>query len=113
MICQANRICNGEWRRQNDIKSALETHRIACGQGFSSDSGGGEFTYDVPGNFVNLPRTNRHIPRKDFEEAYNNFPLKNTSVLQHLQGPSYIYAILSDERITGKSGSVARSIQAM
>lgn len=62
---------------------------------------GGEFTYDVPGNFVNLHRTKRHIPRKDFEEAYSNFPLKNTSTLQHLQGPSYIYAILTDERITG------------
>jgi len=62
---------------------------------------GAEFTYDVSGNYVRLHRTNRSIPRKNFEEALDHFPLANTSRVQHLQGPSYIYAILMDERITG------------
>jgi hypothetical protein len=62
---------------------------------------GGEFTYDVSGDYVRLHRTNRSIPRKNFEEALRYYPLKNTAPVQHLQGPSYVYAILMDERITG------------
>lgn len=30
---------------------------------------GGEFTYDVDGNFVNLHRTNQRIPKSDFEKV--------------------------------------------
>jgi len=33
------------------------------------------------------------------EEAFRLAPLKNTVIVQRLQGPSYIYAVLMDKRI--------------
>ena len=60
---------------------------------------GGEFTYEVSGNTVIPDRTNRMFPRSQFEEAFTLVPLKNTVPVQHLQGPSYIFAIMMDERI--------------
>jgi hypothetical protein len=60
---------------------------------------GGEFTYEVSGNIVIPNRTNRMFPRSNFEEAFSLVPLKNTVPLQQLQGPSYLYAIMMDERI--------------
>ena len=57
------------------------------------------FTYTVAQSVVRPSRTNRQIPRSDFEKALKDVPLKNTTAVQHLQGPSFIYAILMDERI--------------
>lgn len=63
---------------------------------------GGEFTYTVAGSAVIPDRTNQNIPRAHFEEATTLLPLSNTVPVQHLRGPSYIYAILMDSRIRGK-----------
>lgn len=60
---------------------------------------GNEFTYEVKGNSIYLSRTNRSISKKTFEEALNFVPLQNTTKIQHLQAPSYLYAILMDSRI--------------
>ena len=60
---------------------------------------GGEFTYQVTWTSIKLECTNQNIPMSDFEKALQLVPLKNTTVINHLRGPSYIYAILSDERI--------------
>jgi len=60
---------------------------------------GGEFTYDFMRGYIILSRTNHNISRSDFKEAYSLVPLKNTVPVQHLRGPSYIYAILMDKRI--------------
>ena len=60
---------------------------------------GGEFTYEVVGNMVTPDRTNQNFPRSHFEEALTLVPLKNTAPVQHLRGPSYIYAIMMDDRI--------------
>jgi hypothetical protein len=60
---------------------------------------GGEFTYRVVGEHVRPDRTNQQIPRSAFEEALGLVPLQTTVPLQHLRGPSYIYAILMDQRI--------------
>jgi hypothetical protein len=57
------------------------------------------FTYTVVHGAVRPNRTNWRIPRADFEAALNLVPLKNTAVVQHLQGPSFVYAILMDDRI--------------
>ena len=62
---------------------------------------GGQFTYEVSGNSVIPDRTNRIFPRSQFEEAFSLVPLKNTVPVQHLQGPSYMFAIMMDERIRG------------
>ena len=60
---------------------------------------GGEFTYEVSGVAIIPDRTNQNLPRAHFEEASKLLPLENTVPVQHLRGPSYIYAILMDHRI--------------
>jgi hypothetical protein len=62
---------------------------------------GGEFTYIVRGNAVYPDRTNRHMSRKNFDKALERMPFLNTVPLQDLQGPSYVFAIMTDPRITG------------
>jgi len=61
---------------------------------------GGKFTYEVLGSNLRPDRTNRNLPRSDFEKAFAMCPLPNTVPVQHLQGPSYLYAILMDRRIS-------------
>ncbi|WAH37043.1 hypothetical protein [Alicyclobacillus dauci] len=60
---------------------------------------GGEFTYHVRGNLIDLSRTKRHVSKKTFEHALEYVPLENTMPLQNLQAPSYLFAILMDDRI--------------
>lgn len=60
---------------------------------------GAEFTYEVKGNSIKLSRTNRIVSKNTFIEALKHIPLDNTVPLQHLQGPSYLFAILMDSRI--------------
>lgn len=61
---------------------------------------GGAFTYDAESSHIKPDRTNQQIPRAHFEEALGLVPLENTVPVQHLRGPSYIYAILMDPRIS-------------
>lgn len=60
---------------------------------------GGEFTYSIHSGCVVPDRTNRQLPRSQFEKAFDLVPLENTKSVQDLQGPSYLYAILMDARI--------------
>lgn len=60
---------------------------------------GGVFTYKVIGNSIILSRTTRNISKKTFNEALKLVPLENTVPVQHLQAPSYLFAILMDKRI--------------
>ena len=60
---------------------------------------GARFTYTIAGNVLIPSRTNRQIPRSQFEKALNLMPARNTVPLHHLQGPSYLYAILMDPRV--------------
>jgi len=60
---------------------------------------GGRFCYAVEGNAIVPDRTNVVISRKQLEEASKLLPLGNTVPVQHLRGPSYIYAVLMDPRI--------------
>ena len=60
---------------------------------------GGEFTYHMRSGAVWPDRTNRALPRSHFERAFEMVPLSSTTSVQHLQGPSYLYAILMDPRI--------------
>ena len=53
----------------------------------------------VTGNYLVPDRTNRQLPKEHFRRALARAPLGSTSVLQDLQGPSYLYTILMDERI--------------
>lgn len=60
---------------------------------------GGEFSYQTHDGYIELDRINQNIALTDFEKAYYLLPLSNTVPVQHLRGPSYIYAILMDSRI--------------
>lgn len=60
---------------------------------------GGEFTYLVKGNYIELSRTNRSISKTTFEDALRYVPLENTVPVQNLQAPAYLYAILMGKRI--------------
>ena len=60
---------------------------------------GGEFTYEVRSGAVWPDRTKRALPRSNFKQAFELVPLPSTTPLQRLQGPSYLYAILMDQRI--------------
>lgn len=60
---------------------------------------GGEFTYQVDGNSVRPDRTNRLLAKSHFAQALDLAPLTSTTQLQHLQGPSYLFAILTDPRV--------------
>ena len=97
-------------RRQNGVVSPPSTvaapdidvvwSRIAahCGEEFRQIRGG-VFRYEVSGGALRPDRTNRQIPKSDFKKALGLVPLTSTVGLQHLQGPSYIYAVLMDPRI--------------
>ena len=60
---------------------------------------GQRFSYKMTGNAITPSTTNRLLSRSNFEQAYHLVPLKNTVPVQHLQGPSYIFAIMMDPRI--------------
>jgi hypothetical protein len=63
---------------------------------------GKKFTYTVVGASLVPEGINQNIPRSDFERALQFLPLESTVSVQHLRGPSYIYAILMDKRIRGE-----------
>ena len=60
---------------------------------------GGEFTYSIRGTVLIPDRTNRLLPQSHFEKAFRLVPLDGPSQVYRLQGPSYLYAILMDDRI--------------
>ena len=77
------------------VWSRIQAH---AGQKFHQIRGG-TFTYLVISGHVRPDRTNHQIPKSHFEEALAHLPLASTVPVQHLRGPSYIYAILMDPRI--------------
>ena len=70
---------------------------------------GKPFTYAVSGNSLKPSTTNRQLPRSHFARAFARAPLDGPGQLQDLQGPSYLFAILTDPRITAGRPGVAAS----
>lgn len=62
---------------------------------------GQPFTYTVIGSSVRPSTTNRMLPRSQFEAARKRLPVSGPGELSDLQGPSYLFAILTDSRIAG------------
>jgi len=61
------------------------------------------FTYTVEDDAVKTSRTSYTLSRDQFEKAYNLAPVKGPGEYTNLgRGPSYIWAILHDERIRRK-----------
>ena len=60
---------------------------------------GKQFTYRIKGSTILPSTTNQVISKSEIEKALDFVPMENTVEIQHLRGPSYIYAILMDARI--------------
>jgi len=60
---------------------------------------GAEFRYLMDGNGIIPDRTNHRFSKSEIKKAFARMPVENTVPLQDLRGPSYLYAILMDERI--------------
>jgi hypothetical protein len=60
---------------------------------------GAEFRYVVADGHLIPDRTRQQIPRSHFEKALTFVPFSTTKEIQHLRGPSYIFAVLMDPRI--------------
>ena len=56
--------------------------------------------YEVPGNYLRPVGRVRRLSRTNFERARPRLPFENTTDVKDLQGPSYVYAILMDSRIS-------------
>lgn len=80
-----------------EVWSRLQAHQ---GEVFRQIRGG-EFRYAVTETVLRPDRTDWNIPRGHVEHALRLVPLANTVEVQHLFGPSYIYALLMDARIRG------------
>jgi hypothetical protein len=62
---------------------------------------GQAFTYSVSGDTVYIDTANQNLSRHQIAEASNRMPLTGPDDLSDLNGPRYIYAILTDRRIAG------------
>ncbi len=69
---------------------------------------GKPFTYVVSGGCVVPSTTNRLLPRSQFALAFERAPLDGPGQLQDLQGPSYLFAILTDRRISTAGAALPR-----
>jgi hypothetical protein len=64
-------------------------------------TGGALFRYEVPGNYLRPVGRVRHLSKTNFGKALPRVPLRDTTSVRDLQGSSYVFAILMDERIRG------------
>ncbi len=60
---------------------------------------GQAFTYELVGAALVPSTTRRLLSRRNFARAFRPLPLTGLGQVQHLQGPSYVYAIRMDERV--------------
>ena len=60
---------------------------------------GQEFTYEVDGRVLRPSTVKQNLSQATFERALARVPLSSTVDVQDLRGPSYLYAILMDNRI--------------
>jgi len=84
----------------SDFADVWQRIVLLQGQTFYQKTGK-PFTYTVSGNSVRLQTTNRQLSRSQFSRAFDRVPLHGPGQLQDLQGPSYLFAILTDTRVTG------------
>lgn len=62
---------------------------------------GQSFTYTLKNSYIIPSTTNQNIPIKHILEGYKREPQKTTEV-NDLRGPSYIYAIITDDSFLNK-----------
>lgn len=72
---------------------------VACEGAVFRQVRGREFTYSVAGTVVVPSTTSRQLAKSQFAKAHARRPLRGPGELQDLQGPSYLFAILTDPRV--------------
>jgi hypothetical protein len=76
--------------------------RIVANEGRTFRQVRGEtFTYSVAGQSIKLSRTNRTVSKGEFAKALQKCPLTGPGQITDVQAPSYVFAILTDDRISG------------
>ena len=61
-----------------------------------------KFKYEIKGDGFFPSRTKYRISKNDFYKAYKMVPLSGPSAINEIcRGPSYIWAVLHDQRIYG------------
>ena len=80
------------------IHSVWQRIELNAGQEFRMIRGA-KFRYSLVAGHVVPDRTPQQIPKSHFEQALQLVPLLDTTSIQNLRGPSFIYAILMDGRI--------------
>lgn len=60
---------------------------------------GQRFTYEVFAGYLRPVGRVRHLSKTNFANALARVPFENPASIKDLQGPSYVYAILMDDRI--------------
>lgn len=81
-----------------DIEDVWARIRAHAGQEFRTVTGL-PFTYEVPGNYLRVNRTDRNLSRTNFAKAIELLPADGPGQLPGRQGASYTWAILMDPRI--------------
>jgi hypothetical protein len=81
-----------------DIEQVWDRISVHAGETFTQLRGK-QFTYAVQGWSLTPDTTNQNLSKATFAVALDRVPLSSTSEVQDLRGPSYLYAILMDERI--------------
>lgn len=69
-----------------------------AGQEFHTITGR-PFTYEVPGNYLRVDRTDRNLSRSNFAQALDLMPAAGPGQLRGRQGAAYTWAILMDDWI--------------
>ncbi len=92
------RLAHRQARFMEDIDQVWERIRRHAGEEFRTVTGLA-FTYDAPGNYLRLHRTNRSLSKTNFAKALPAMPADGPGAIADRQGASYTWAILMDERI--------------
>ena len=105
------RKCRNEWSKAGEYRPYVEPATPAgadavwrrihnhAGHEFFTKSGQ-RFSYEATQRAIDLDNTNKMIPRSDFDKALERMPVAGPGELRDLQGPSYIFGILTDPRIS-------------
>jgi len=71
-----------------------------AGEEFTTISGL-PFTYETSGDALFPSRTEYRLSKEDFKTAYSRVPIPGPGIINNeVRGPSYIWAILHDQRIS-------------
>jgi hypothetical protein len=91
-------LLSGEEKNMISI-DAIWRRVVSCQGETFLQKRGGRFKYEIVGSVLHLDRTDQTISKGHLEKTLEFLPFESTAVIRQFRAPSYIYAILMDERI--------------